>query len=278
MVAGGFQQFEELETRAKQIRKRILRAVHASGKGHLGGSLSIVEILAYVYFSGHFHLAEKLKAPTVQDCFLLSKGHAAVALYATLVEDGRIEPSELMRMNTGHLLAEHPSPRVPGVEFVSGSLGHGLSLGAGIALAEKIDGTKSRTVVLLGDGECYEGSVWEAAQFASHHRLGNLLAFVDVNGLITHGRTRDINSFGDLRARWESNGWEVRDADGHDFFSLSNSMSEPRDFPELPLVILASTVKGKGLKALEGKPESHHGPLDEEDFLAAIAQLGGLDE
>ena len=278
MVAGGIQKFEELETKAKQIRKRILQAVHASGKGHLGGSLSIVEILAYVYFSGHFHLAEKSNASKAQDHFLLSKGHAAVALYATLVEAGRIEISELMRMNTGHLLAEHPSPEVPGVEFVSGSLGHGLSLAAGIALAKKIDGTNSRTVVLLGDGECYEGSVWEAAQFASHHRLGNLLAFVDVNGLITHGRTRDINSFGDLRARWESNGWEVRDVDGHNLFLLANSMSEPRDFPELPLVILASTIKGKGVKGLEGKPESHHGSLGEEDFLIAIAELGGIDE
>jgi len=158
---------------------------------------------------------------------------------------------------------------------VSGSLGHGLSLAAGIALAKKIDESDSRTVVLLGDGECYEGSVWEAAQFASHHRLGNLVAFVDMNGLITHGRTRDINSFGNMAARWKVSGWEVKELDGHDLVSLESSMAEPRANQGLPLAIMASTVKGKGVGRLEGRPESHHGSLKDEDFLAAISELGG---
>lgn len=274
MEAGVILSSGELEVRANRIRKSILEAVHASGKGHLGGSLSIVEILAFIYFSGHFRLEEVGNGTTARDHFLLSKGHAAVALYATLVESGRIDSVELMRMNTGNLLAEHPSPKVPGVEFISGSLGHGLSLAAGIALGKKIDQSDARTAVLLGDGECYEGSVWEAAQFASHHRLGNLVVFVDLNGLITHGRTHDINSFGDMGERWKSTGWEVKQLDGHDLVSLDSSLATPRTNPDLPLAIIASTVKGKGVKGLEGRPESHHGSLNDEDFLAAMSELG----
>jgi len=278
MVNGGNIEPSELGKRTKRIRRSIIQAVYASGKGHLGGSLSIVEILAFIYFSGYFRLDETEKTGVDRDHFLLSKGHAAVALYATLVESGRIDRSELMRINTGHLLAEHPSPRVPGVEFVSGSLGHGLSLAAGIALAKKMDESDSRTVVLLGDGECYEGSIWEAAQFGAHHRLSNLIVFVDANGLITHGRTHDINSFGDMGARWSSAGWEVREVDGHDLVALGGSITGPRVISGSPLVVIASTVKGKGITGLEGRPESHHGSLSDEDYLAAITELGGEDD
>lgn len=270
--------FVELGARAKSIRRLIIEAVYSSGKGHLGGSLSIVEMLTFVYFSGQFRLDEDVSTESSRDHFLLSKGHAAVALYATLVESGRLELSELLRMNTGYLLAEHPSPKVPGVEFVSGSLGHGLSIATGIALAKKIDNSKSRTIVLLGDGECYEGSVWEAAQFGAHHQLSNLVVFVDANGLITHGRTQDINSFGDLGTRWRSFGWEVMEVNGHDLAALNHSFSRSRKDLNVPLAIIASTVKGKGIRALEGRPQSHHGSLSLEDYKAAISELGGENE
>lgn len=274
MAATGTFDSAGLERRARRIRRRILEAVHSSGKGHLGGSLSIVELLVFAYFSGHFRLGEIGRSAVAGDHFLLSKGHAGVALYATLVECGLIPGSELMRMNTGHLLAEHPSPKVPGVEFVSGSLGHGLSLGAGIALANKIDGTDSRTLVLLGDGECYEGSVWEAVQFASHHGLQNLVAIVDLNGLITHGSTRAINSFRDMAARWESAGWVTKQVDGHDFVALQAAFSAPRETRDAPLAIIASTVKGKGVQSLEGHPASHHGSLSDADYFESISRLG----
>lgn len=264
----------ELATRSRSIRKRVLEAVFHAGKGHLGGALSIAEILSVLYFSGLLNLGIHSKKDS-SDKFILSKGHAGVALYATLVEVGWVEETELFRLNKGFLLAEHPSPEIPGVDFVSGSLGHGLSVGAGMALADKIDKSDKKTAVLLGDGECYEGTVWEAAQFASHHRLNSLLAIVDRNGLITHGPTEEINSFGSLVERWESFGWHAIEVDGHDLGELFLAISIfHRSTTNKPTVILAETIKGKGFSSLEGLAASHHGSISKSELEESIRGLG----
>lgn len=266
----------ELTTRARDIRKRVLEAVFHAGKGHLGGALSIADILSVLYFGGLLKLGLHSKEG-LSDKFILSKGHAGVALYATLVEVGWIEETELFRLNKGFLLAEHPSPKIPGVDFVSGSLGHGLSVGAGMALAGKIDGSDDKTVVLLGDGECYEGTVWEAAQFAGHHRLTSLLAVVDRNGLITHGPTEEINSFGDLVKRWESFGWHVIQVNGHNVDELFSAISQfCGSESKKPVVIIANTIKGKGFVTLQGLAGSHHGSISEAQLKESLRSLGVL--
>lgn len=261
----------DLEDRSRRVRKRILEAVYQAGKGHLGGALSIVEILTALYFSELFQFLVKSEDEGARDRLILSKGHAGVGLYAVLTEAGQIPEVEMSRLNNGYLLAEHPSPNVPGVDFVSGSLGHGLSVGAGMALADKIDDSGVKTIVVLGDGECYEGSVWEAAQFAGHHKLATLLAIVDRNGLITHGGTEEINAFGDLTSRWRSFGWKVVEIDGH---SIADLIERLRDFEagntEQPLVIIAHTIKGKGVRSLEGTAGSHHGSISVELLNEAV--------
>ncbi len=264
----------ELATRSRRIRMRVLEAVFHAGKGHLGGALSIVDILGVLYFGGLLKLGLHSEDGS-SDRFILSKGHAGVALYATLVEAGWLGESELLRLNKGYLLAEHPSPGIPGVDFVSGSLGHGLSVGAGMALSSKIDNSDDKTVILLGDGECYEGTVWEAAQFAGHHKLSSLLAIVDRNGLITHGPTEDINSFGNLVERWKSFGWHAIEVNGHDMNQLFSALSEFHDSSiEKPTVILAETIKGKGFTSLEGLAASHHGSISKSELEESIRELG----
>ena len=265
----------EILTRSRHVRKRILEAVYKAGKGHLGGALSIVEILSAIYFSNLFTFGSKSKKAPARDRLILSKGHAGVGLYAVLTEAGWIDEIELTRLNSGHLLAEHPTPNIPGVEFVSGSLGHGLSVGVGFALADKIDHSKTSTIVVLGDGECYEGSVWEAAQFAGHHKLRTLLAIVDRNGLITHGPTENINEFGNLVDRWKNFGWSVLEIDGHNVPELIKSLQGfTSQAHEGPLVLIANTIKGKGVRSIEGTAGSHHGSISSEQMREALEEMG----
>lgn len=265
----------EILTRSRHVRKRVLEAVYKAGKGHLGGALSIVEILSAIYFSNVFTFGSKSDTAPARDRLILSKGHAGVGLYAVLTEAGWIDEIELTRLNAGHLLAEHPSPNTPGVEFVSGSLGHGLSVGVGFALADKIDQSKTSTIVVLGDGECYEGSVWEAAQFAGHHKLRTLLAIVDRNGLITYGPTEEINEFGNLENRWKSFGWNALEIDGHNVPDLMKALQEFKsEAHEGPLVLIANTLKGKGVRSLEGTAGSHHGSISDEQLRDALEEMG----
>ena len=265
----------DLKDKSRRVRKRILEAVYIAGKGHLGGALSIVDLLTALYFSGLFSFQARKGDEASRDRLILSKGHSGVGLYAVLTEAGQIQEVEMTRLNRGYLLAEHPSPNIPGVDFVSGSLGHGLSVGAGLALADKIDDSKLKTVVVLGDGECYEGSVWEAAQFAGHHKLATLLAIVDRNGLITHGATEDINAFGDLRSRWISFGWNVIELDGHSFTEIIENLENfVSGTSSQPCVIIANTIKGKGVRSLEGTAGSHHGSISLEQLTQSLQEMG----
>ena len=265
---------QKLREKAKQIRLDILKAIHRAGKGHIGGAYSIVEILVSLYYDTFFKFDPKKPNWPARDRFILSKGHAGIAMYAVLADHGFFPKKELWRFNRGGLLGEHPDPRVPGIEVISGSLGHGLPIGAGMALSDQMDQNARKTIVLMGDGECYEGPVWEAAMFAAHHKLNNLCAVVDRNRLITYGSTESINRLEPFRAKWESFGWKVYEVDAHCFKDLrsiwasffSNIETKPR-------LIVANSIKGKGVSFMENKAHWHHGSLDEKAYKMASIEL-----
>lgn len=249
-----------LQAKAAAIRLGILEAIAGAGKGHIGGAFSCTDILVTLYHGGILK-ADPAKPHWVErDRFILSKGHVGAALYVVLADLGYFDSAELARLNRGGILGEHPDRGIPGVEIDSGSLGHGLGIGAGMALAAKLDSNAYRTVVLLGDGECYEGSVWEAAMFAAHHRLNNLVAIIDRNGQCVNDFTENMNRLDPLGAKWAAFGWEVREIDGHSFEELQTSLGDLHTRrAEKPLVVIANTVKGKGVSFMEGQLAWHHG-------------------
>jgi len=268
-------QVQQMEAKAVQIRKDIIQSIHKAGKGHIGGAYSIVEILVSLYFGEVLKFDSNNPKSEERDRFILSKGHAGIALYAVLADLGFFPKEELDFLNKGRLLAEHPDPRIPGIEVVSGSLGHGLSIGAGMALADKFDGKPRSTFVLMGDGECYEGSVWEAAMFASHHQLNNLCGIVDRNGLITHGTTESINRLEPFKDKWLAFGWDVIEIDGHNIKKLVRTLREfTRKNSGNPTLILANTVKGKGVSFMENQASWHHGGIDDKKLELALLELG----
>ena len=226
-----------------------------SGKGHVGGSLSCVEILTYLFF-------DFLKP---QDEFILSKGHAAVSLYSALTIKGLIPEYQLNIMNDHGILGEHPSCLISGIKIDTGSLGHGLGIGTGMALSNKIDKKDGVVVVLMGDGECYEGSVWEAAMFAAHHGLP-IIAIIDRNDMCTLGSTEQIVRMEPLVDKWTSFGWHCTKVNGHEYVELQNAFCVCRGL-RCPSMIIANTIKGKGLKNLEGKASCHHMSFNFRDII-----------
>jgi len=264
----------ELEEKSRQIRIDILKAIHKAGKGHIGGAFSIVEILVSLYYGNVLKFDSKKPKWECRDRFILSKGHAAVALYAVLADLGYFPREELDYLNQGRLLGEHPDPRIPGIEVVSGSLGHGLSVGSGMALADKMDKNSRKTFVLMGDGECYEGSVWEAAMFASHHELSNLIGIVDRNGLITHGSTEMINRLEPFPDKWEAFGWTVYEIDAHDLEELLRIWDTViKKTSGAPSMIIAKSIKGKGVSFMENNFNWHHGGINDEKLKSALKEL-----
>ncbi len=264
-----------MQVKAVQIRRDIIQSIHKSGKGHIGGAYSIVEILVSLYYGDVLKFDSRNPKWEKRDRFILSKGHASIALYAVLADLGFFPKEELNFLNKGRLLAEHPDPSIPGIEVISGSLGHGLSIGAGMALADKFDERPRCTFVLMGDGECYEGSVWEAAMFASHHELNNLCGIVDRNGLITHGTTESINKLEPFKDKWIAFGWDVIEIDGHNIKKLVRTLRKfTRKTSGNPTLILANTVKGKGVSFMENQAIWHHGGIDDEKLEIALLELG----
>lgn len=246
----------ELAATAASVRGHIVQMARSPEGCHLGGSMSAVEILVALYFAV---LRVDPAAPRRigRDTFILSKGHAAAALYAVLAERGFLDPAELTTYGlAGGRLAGHPLRRVPGVEFATGSLGHGLALGAGTALSDRLRGRLARTYVLLGDGELQEGSVWEAALVAARLRLDNLVGIVDANGLQINGRTRDTAET--LARRWDAFGWATAIVDGHDLAQLVDRLSAVPFASERPAALVAVTIKGKGVARLENRVKSHY--------------------
>ncbi|MDQ6849220.1 MAG: transketolase [Actinomycetota bacterium] len=262
-----------LEDRALAVREHVL-AIGASPVGtHVGGSLSAVDILIALYFHA---LRVRPAQPrwADRDYFILSKGHSSAALYATLAERGFIPVEELATYaQVGSRLLAHPTPTVPGIEFATGSLGHGLSLAVGLALAAQRADRPNRAFVLLGDGELQEGSVWEAVMSASHFRLDNLTAIVDRNRLQINGDTEQRMRLEPLADRWRSFGWRVTDVDGHDMAQLVSTLDTVPIEAGRPTVLIADTVKGRGVKYLENRKQSHYATLGRDSYQRALDAL-----
>ena len=259
---------------ASRIRRQIIEMTYNTGKtgAHLGGSLSLVEVLATLY-SGVIRFQNNDPLWDKRDRVILSKGHAAMALYPALVEAGIINEDELntFKMN-GSRLGGHPSLNgLPGIEFASGSLGQGLSLGVGVCLAlRRKNNIESRVFVILGDGECDEGSVWEAVASASHFGLNNLVAIVDVNSIQYDGFTTDVLNMSPFENKWTDFGWDTVSVDGHNIEELLDAFSKKS---ERPLAILANTVKGKGISFMENNWRFHNSALTDEQYKLAIEEL-----
>jgi transketolase len=258
---------------ALRVRGHVLDMAAGPAGAHVGGSLSAADILTVLYGRILTLDPQDLDAPG-RDHFILSKGHASAALYATLAEHGFLPVAELATYaRAGSRLAGHPRADLPGVEFPTGSLGHGLGLGVGVALATRHDGLPGRVFVLHGDGELQEGSVWEAALVAGRLGLDNLVAVVDHNGLQINGPTGDGDDAQQLADRWSAFGWSVAVVDGHDLDALTATFSAAPFAPGRPSAVIARTVKGRGVRFLEGKASSHYATLSAQAHDRARLQL-----
>jgi len=253
-------QIIKLKKKANWVRRKILEMMVTAGAGHIAPSFSCIEILVALYDGGILRINPKDPKWKERDRFILSKGHASVALYAVLADLGFFPISDLSGFaKEGSYLGVHAEDTTPGIEASTGSLGHGLSIGAGLALAAKIDKKRYITVALLGDGECHEGSVWEAAMFAAHRHLNNLVAIIDYNRLSATGFLKNCLEVEPLEEKWEAFGWEVAVVDGHSFKSLLSVLNRirSRSSPK-PLAIIALTTKGKGVSFMENNAIWHY--------------------
>nr|VFJ48543.1 MAG: transketolase subunit A [Candidatus Kentron sp. DK] len=260
---------------ARELRRTILTMVHRAGSGHIGGSLSCIDMLACLYFGEMRHYPFRADWPA-RDRFVLSKGHAAPALYAILARCGYIANSDLLHLRSlGSILQGHPdSRRCPGVEASSGSLGQGLSIAHGMALAIRGQSMSPRVYVLLGDGELQEGQVWEAAMSAGHYRTHNLCALIDANGLQLDGAVRDIMNVDPIGDKFTAFGWNAIDIDGHDIEQIFRALDEARECRDRPTVIVARTVKGKGVSLFENDAAWHGKVPTDEQLRLALEELG----
>lgn len=259
---------------SKEIRKKILKMMFKSQTSHIGSCLSCVEVLAMLYFN-ILRIDPKKPLAENRDRFILSKGHAAAALYATLTQRGffKEEILDSYCLDGGKLPGHSTRNCVPGVEVSTGSLGHGLPMGAGMALVGKRDGKNYRIFVLMSDGECEEGSVWEAAMFATHHKLDNLVGIIDYNKLQAFGRTNEIMALEPLRDKWTAFGWQVREVNGHNSSEIEKSLLKIPFKKRKPSLLIAHTIKGKGVSFMEDKLESHYKNLTKEEYEQALKKL-----
>jgi transketolase len=264
----------ELERIARQIRFKLVQMSHAAGTPHLGSALSCVDILVAAYWRV-LRLDPQRPSDPLRDRFILSKGHAATALYATLAHRGFF-PLSLLDTFAQHRspLAEQPSPNcAPGVELATGSLGHGLPVGVGMALAGKIQRHDYRVFVVMSDGECNEGSVWEAAMFAPNHSLDRLAVIIDYNKWQATGRSNEIMALASLARKWEAFGWSSCEVDGHDLSALSQAMSRVPDGTGKPVAVIAHTIKGKGVSFMEDDNNWHYRVPKADEVEAARREL-----
>jgi transketolase len=266
-----------LQARAREIRKGIITSTTAAASGHPTSSLSAVEILVALYFGGHLRYDPKDPHKPERDRFILSKGHAAPLLYAVLAEAGYFPKDMLLTLRKlGSPLEGHPNlRRLPGVEASTGSLGQGLSLGVGHALAARLDGRDARVYVLLGDGEIEEGQVWEAAMSGHKYQLDNLVAIVDQNGYQQTGPTAEVLDLRPLPPKWEAFGWFAQEIDGHDLKQVLAALDKAAQTKGKPSVIVARTVKGYPIQKLLSTDPNHHGkPLTKEEAAKALVEIG----
>jgi transketolase len=260
---------------ARKARVDVLKMLNRAGSGHTGGSLSAVDILVALFF-GHMRLSPVDACWPERDRFVLSKGHGAPALYAILAGLGYLRPDDLMTLRqVNSCLQGHPDAKMcTGVECSTGSLGQGLGVALGIALGLRLDKTSSRVYALLGDGEMQEGMVWESAMAAAHYKLGNLTAICDNNGLQIDGHVSDVMNIEPLADKWRAFGWNTLEVDGHDVPALQDALDECRNFEDGPSMIIARTIKGKGVSIFEGRASYHGVAPSDQELKTALEELG----
>ncbi len=266
---------QQLQTICKTIRRHIVEMTHAAKSGHPGGSLSAVEILVSLYFGGHLRHDPSNPSWPQRDRFVLSKGHACPALYAVLAEAGYTPVDQLKTLRQmGSIYQGHPDRRfIPALEASTGSLGLGLSLVLGMGLAARLDQSPSRSYVVLGDGEIQEGQIWEAAMFGAFHKVDNVCAIVDYNRIQLDGFVKDIMEVEPLADKWRAFGWHVIELDGHDLGALAAAWDEAKATQGKPTVIVAHTVKGKGVSFMENNPKFHGVPPSTGELELALKEL-----
>lgn len=265
---------KKLDLIALKVRKHIIDMLYRAESGHPGGSLSAVDAIVALYFAHMHHNPQKPNNPN-RDRFILSKGHAAPALYAVLAEQGYFSDKELKKLRKINcMLQGHPvCLHTPGIEASTGSLGHGLSFACGVALSGKIDEKDYRVYVMLGDGETDEGQIWEAASAASHYKLDNLVALIDRNFLQIDGNTEEVMKLESIRDRWAAFGWHVIEIDGHNIRDILRALQETSAVRNTPSVIILNTVKGKGVSFMENNVDFHGVPPNKMEHAKALEEL-----
>ena len=265
---------KELKKIANNIRISIIEQVYEAGSGHPGGALSIADIMAVLYFN-QMNIDSKDEKSNLRDRLVLSKGHAVAALYGALAEKGYIEKEELKTFRKlGSRLQGHPDmEKLPGLDMSTGSLGQGLSIANGMAIASKMDSLGCRIYCILGDGEIEEGQIWEAAMTANKYHLDNLGVILDFNGLQIDGTVEEVKALDCLRSKWESFGFNVISCNGNDIEMLISSFEQAKQTKGMPSIIIAETVKGKGVSFMENKAEWHGKAPNEEEYNRAMKEL-----
>ena len=269
-----FTDIKELKKIANNIRISIIEQVYEAGSGHPGGALSIADIMAVLYFN-QMNIDSKDEKSNLRDRLVLSKGHAVAALYGALAEKGYIEKEELKTFRKlGSRLQGHPDmEKLPGLDMSTGSLGQGLSIANGMAIASKMDSLGCRIYCILGDGEIEEGQIWEAAMTANKYHLDNLCVILDFNGLQIDGTVEEVKALDCLRSKWESFGFNVISCNGNDIEMLISSFEQAKQTKGMPSIIIAETIKGKGVSFMENKAEWHGKAPNEEEYNRAMKEL-----
>lgn len=249
---------QNFSNRCKTIRRMIIEMISVNNRGHYGSAMSIVELLVYLYDEFLNYDPKKIDLNS-RDRLILSKGHGCLALYSILSDKGFFPKKELLNFQKfNSMLPGHPEIHIPGVEASTGSLGHGLSVGVGIAKALKLNNNKSKVIVILGDGELNEGSIWEAALHASKHKLDNLFVIIDYNKIQSYGKNEDVCPLEPLANKWKSFGFQVDEFDGHNYSSIKKCLNIKKKKISRPLLFLSHSIKGKGYKDSENNPSWHH--------------------
>ena len=266
---------QSLPELSKEIRRRTVRAIGHLGVGHIGGSLSIADLLAVLYYKAMRIDPARPQLPG-RDRLVISKGHSGPALYAVLSMQGYIEESELLTLNQmGTNLPSHcDMNRTPGVDMTTGSLGQGFSCAVGVALGSRLRQDGAHVYTIIGDGESQEGQIWEAAMYAAHSKLDNLIAFTDYNGLQIDGTVDEVNTLGDLAAKWRAFGWHTQEVDGHDHAAIEAAIEDAKANPGMPHMVILRTKKGCGVSFVESMgPTCHNATFTPEQTEAALAEL-----
>ena len=265
---------KQLELIAEQNRKRLVEVVYAAKAGHIGGDLSCLNVMTALYFEVMKNIDPAAPKNPERDRFVLSKGHCVEALYVTLEAKGFLAPEVLDTLGKfGSILSGHPTIEVPGIEVNSGALGHGLPIGVGMAIAAKMDKKAWRTFVMMGDGEQGEGSIYEAAMAGGKYKLDNLVAIIDRNHLQISGNTEDVMPIDSIRERWSAFGWDVIELNGDSMEDILRAFNSIDYHNQKPHLLVSNTTKGRGVSFMEGIAKWHHGVLNEEQCLAAVAEI-----